>query len=265
MSPEQADSGGSDVDTRSDVYSPGVLLYELLAGVPPLEERTLRNGGYAEVLRVIREVEPPRPSRRVSGLGASVTEIAARRKLEPAQLPRALRGDLDWIVMKALEKDRERRFASPEALLADIGRMLKAQIKLARVWLRSGRSDEAQEALLKLAERGWTRHGLAPGDAMDLYYKIGANFYQKGDMAAALPWYEERLALALEAYGSENIATLLAKRDLGEVLSGNGRHGEAEVLLREAIAALEKTVAPDSGMLKLARTYLEACLQGKQP
>jgi non-specific serine/threonine protein kinase/serine/threonine-protein kinase len=125
MSPEQAELTGLDVDTRSDVYSLGVVLYELLAGAQPFDSEELRSGGFDEMRRRIREEEPPRPSTRVSGLGPASELAAERRRTDRPGLVRTLRGDLDWIVMKALEKDRTRRYASPSELAADVARHLR--------------------------------------------------------------------------------------------------------------------------------------------
>ena len=124
MSPEQAEMSGLDIDTRSDVYSLGVLLYELLTGTTPLEARRLRSAGYAEMQRLIREEEAPRPSTRVSTLGERLSVVARDRQCEPCRLSQLLRGELDWIVLKALEKDRTRRYDTAAGLARDVERYL---------------------------------------------------------------------------------------------------------------------------------------------
>jgi eukaryotic-like serine/threonine-protein kinase len=123
MSPEQAEFNNYDIDTRTDVYSLGVILYELLIGSTPLDRQQFKNAAWQEIVRLIREQEPSKPSTKLSS-SKTLPSIAAQRQLEPAQLGRLVRGDLDWIVMKALEKERGRRYPTAIGLASDVERYL---------------------------------------------------------------------------------------------------------------------------------------------
>ena len=154
MSPEQAQLSGLDIDTRSDIYSLGVLLYELLAGVAPFDGERLRTVGYDEMRRIIREEDPPSPSTRLSTLGNAAVTVSAERQSDPKRLCRLLRGELDWIVMKALEKDRTRRYETANELARDVDRYLHDEPVAAcppSTWYRFGKFTRRHKAGLRIS------------------------------------------------------------------------------------------------------------------
>jgi len=176
MAPEQAALGGLDVDTRVDVYALGVLLYELLTGTTPFNRDALLRLGLDEVRRIIREEEPPRPSRRVGALGAEERSGACgRRGLTDRQLVRLLRGDLDWVSMKALEKDRNRRYESAGAFAADVERFLAdepVEARPASAWYRLRKAARRNRAAL--AATGLVAATLLAGTAVSIWQAVRA-------------------------------------------------------------------------------------------
>jgi serine/threonine protein kinase/tetratricopeptide (TPR) repeat protein len=160
MSPEQAGMSDLDIDTRSDIYSMGVLLYELLTGTTPFTKERFKKAAYDEIRRIIREEEPPKPSTRLSDSKDSLPSISAQRQTEPAKLTKLVRGELDWIVMKALEKDRNRRYEAANGLAHDIERYLNNEAVLAcpptagyrlRKFVRRNKGPVVAAALVMLA------------------------------------------------------------------------------------------------------------------
>jgi eukaryotic-like serine/threonine-protein kinase len=232
MSPEQAKLNQLDVDTRSDIYSLGVLLYELLVGSTPFEQQRLREAAFDEVLRIIREEDPPMPSKRL-GTSETLPVIAAKRRTEPAKLNRELRGELDWIVMKALDKIRDRRYETAASLAADIEHY---------------RADEPVSAgppsrvyrFMKFVRRN--RRATVASAAILLGLIAGVIGLSIGLVSQS----QQRAAAERErAEAQLNLAAALQQQD---------RNGEAEALYRQALATTSGDTAEDRQ--RAARTLL---------
>jgi serine/threonine protein kinase/tetratricopeptide (TPR) repeat protein len=226
MSPEQAGTSHFAVDTRTDIYSLGVLLYELLVGALPFDSDSLRNAAALEMLRIIREDDPPRPATRISSLGDGVEEIARRRLTDPRSLARKLKGELDWITMRTLEKDPSRRYSSASELASDIRRYLREEPVLAG-------PPNATYRMRKFVHRH--RLAVAAVGIVGLALTIGAAGLGVG-LLRAIEAEEHARAEAeranLEAETADEVATFLSELFLA---SDPGSNRGETVTLREVL------------------------------
>ena len=227
MSPEQAQLSGLDVDTRSDIYSLGVLLYELLTGTTPFDKQRLGQAAYDEIRRIVREEEPPKPSTKISTLGDTATAVSAHRATDPQSLCRSIQGDLDVIVMKALEKDRTRRYDTASALGEDVQRFLKDEPIVAR-------SPSLVYQFSKFARR----HRVAIVTSVLLVASLAAGMVATNRMAVAI------LVLTLLVIGLVATSSManVAQREARRATDANVRMKKANEQLKYEVDRTNQTL-----------------------
>ncbi len=245
MSPEQASRNGQDLDTRTDIYSLGVLLYELLVGTVPFDSKYLRRAGYEEIRRIIREDDPPTPTTRLISLGAAATEIASCRATDTGALRKQVRGDLDWITMTAMAKDPDRRYASASELAADIERHLRDEPVMASppsTSYRMGKFIRKNRGPVLALAAVFISLVLGLGASTVLYFRAER---QRLEAQAQRAEAERQRAAAIEGRAEANRQGTLAQRQrsLAEQARTTADQQRQEAELQHAEAERQRQVA----------------------
>jgi hypothetical protein len=252
MSPEQAQLNNLDVDTRSDIYSLGVLLYELLTGTTPLEKRRFKDAAWEEVKRLIREEEPPRPSARLSSTD-TLPSLAAGRQTEPAKLTKLVRGELDWIAMKALEKDRTRRYETATGFAADVQRYLTGEpVQAAPPGVRYRLGKLARKHRTALTTAAVFALLLVVGAAVSTWQAVRAT--QAEQEAKGLAAREEQQRQEAERKRGEAQAAAAAEKKARKAeAAARARAQKAEGLAKDRLAEVSKEKQRADREARLAR------------